>query len=279
MDNIRLIDKAFDLTKSELYILSIRFSPDGFSFLVTDPIASLPLALAHIQLNTITPFHLKNELNELLHHEPLLKVPYKKTLVSYCGGRYLISPQSLVSPAYLEEVFYFTFRHQSEEYLFHQSFPDYQSTITFGVPTLLKEFFEIYFSQLQFRPETEPLLTPDKQTSSQQLLIKANRTGHLMYLVAILEGKSTISNSFEIKDETDMLYYITGFAKQFDTKHQINFLYSGEFEPESVLFPQLKRYGLKPELMTLPEIYNRNYNWETQPDQRYFMLFRQSLCE
>ncbi len=278
MDQLHLTDKSFDPERSENYILSIRFSPDGFSFCIFDPDRMIPLVYHSHTLNAQTPFHLKNEINSYLHQQPDLTHLYKKTIIAYCNGRQLITPINIINPEQFNTIFKATFIEQADEELLHFSMKELESEIIFAVPFLLKDFFSIHFNNLVFIPDSLPLLYLAWNNKNRGLQIWANRSGHILYLCASLSGQVTGFNTYYIKDETDLLYYTAAFSKQFEPLNTTAFFFTGDLEPGSSLFNQLKKYGFQPTFLQYPASLNRNHQLNQQPDHRMVLLTTQCLC-
>jgi len=278
MDHLHLIDKTFDPKRSENYILSIRFSPDGFSFCIFDPERVFPLECYSVPLNAQTPFHLKNEINNLLHHQPNLTLSFKRTIISYCNGRQLIVPGSFIDREQYKEAFFSTFIEQADEELLQFNLKDFESTHLFAVPSLLYDFFSIHFNHMVFIPDGLPLFQLAREKKSQELQIWAGRTGHILFLLSSLAGQITGFNTYFIKDETDLLYYAAAFSRQFETMNATSLFYAGDLEPGSTLFNQFKKYGFHPTCVPYPESLNRNHQLTQQPDHRLVLLTAQSQC-
>jgi hypothetical protein len=278
MDQLYLTDKTFDPERSENQILSIRFSPDGFSFCIIDSDRMIPLLYSSHPINAQTSFHLKNEINAFLHQQPILTFPYKKTIISYCNGRQLIAPDDIIDSNQLNTVFYSTFVEQADEKLLNFNLKELEATLIFAVPFLLVDFFSNHFNNPVFIPDGLPFLQLASNINNQGMQIWGNRTGHILYLAASSSGLLTGFNTYYIKDETDLLYFTAAFSRQFETTNTIAFFFTGDLEPGSTLFNQLRKYSFQPTLVQYPITLGRNHQLSKQPDHRMVLLTQQCLC-
>lgn len=246
MDNKCLIEKSFDSTQCEKYILSIRCSPDGFSFCVFDPESQQVKAYFHKELNTHTIFHLKNEINQVLHHEPIVKQDFNRTVVSYSASVECFSPIALVSEKYFEKVFDLTHPQHPENTILHHSIQAAGLALSFSFPILLKEFFEIHFPNVSYFPHGLLLAKQALKNNAKGLLLWIDRFGHKAFLMVSFARQIQFLNSYFVKDETDLLYFTLSIARLFPSEKPVEVAFSGELEPKSDYFQQLKRYGLQP---------------------------------
>jgi hypothetical protein len=246
MDNKWLIEKSFDSTQCEKYILSIRCSPDGFSFCVFDPESQQVKAYFHKELNTQTIYHLKNEINQVLHQEPIVKQDFNRTVVSYSASEECFTPIALVSEKYFEKVFNLAHPQQPENTILHHSISAAELIFSFSFPILLKEFFEINFSNVNYFTHGLLLAKQAMKNSANGLKLWVDKLGHKAFFMVSNARQIQFFNSYFVKNETDLLYFTLSIARLFPSEKSVEVAFSGELEPKSDYFQQLKRYGLQP---------------------------------
>lgn len=280
MSNLRLIDKSFDITKSLQYNLSIRFSPDGFSFCIANFENRLPVVLFNTDFNAQTTYQLKNELNQVLLSENLLKTSYAKTRIAYLSGENSLMPHSLIEEQEQKKMFAFTNDTSSDNEIMFQEISKLNACIGFTVPVILKEFFDIHFQNHQFIPHNLPLIIKALESDQKSPSLWVQKHNHMANILAMQNKQLLGINTFYVKDETDLLYYTLGMSKHVFNDDQTSIVYfSGDLDYKSSFFDQLKRYGFKPEFMRLSETISRNHGFHLTNDQQYTLLIEQALCE
>lgn len=278
MNNVRLIDKSFDIAQCELYTLSIRLSPDGFSFCIYSPVDCMPLAVVTIPTVTYSAFHLKNELNQILKDEILLKQKFGRIVVSYISKAQSISPLNFIPEEELDNVFKFTHKSLPEETIMHYPYTPLKITFSYSIPSVIKTFLQSNFIGACIIPESLPLVIKACKSNDSNDKIWVSQQNHTLEIITTSEGYINTFNTFFAKNENDILYYTVCTARQLQNKESQNVEFFGFPELSPSLSFLLKKYNITAKTGDLTNIISPRYKWGKQLSSCEILLIEQSLC-
>ena len=104
---------AFDFTKSEQYILSIRLSTDGFSFSIFNPEGEKDFIITPYPVNN--NYSMTANVKELFASDETFKRRYKQVNVLVDTPRFMTLPLDMFDDEQMETLFYSAFTKQDNE--------------------------------------------------------------------------------------------------------------------------------------------------------------------
>lgn len=207
------LPENIDLAHSEAYNLSIRLTPNGFSFFIyspTDP------AIFHYQGTSLG--------NKLTHVENIKKVifdlgffsqPFNTTTVTQVSPHFTLIPDAYFEKRQLTELFRFNF-HDLEGRVLSNPSADGSYHIAFHLEEEIYSFLTRNLSNPSFQHHTS-LLLPLFETSAMK---QERRSCHLDFhersvTLACFSGGSLITvNTFPAENAADTTYYIASIWEQ-----------------------------------------------------------------
>jgi hypothetical protein len=274
----RYIDETFDVNNCMNYILSIQCSLDGFYFAVFDTTVNKFIVLSGLELNTVTPFMLKNEIEGIIASEPILQASFKQVKIAYNTHKAMLVPESLIPPGQYSTAFGFTFETSREETILTNSIGN-AYTLLFAMPKIIKKQLEQFFPGTLFYSQFQPLAAYARGCSGMHPYLLVSMQNHSLQIAAIKEHKIVLINSFFVKDETDCLFYIMNTAKSlsFDLKSEL--VLFGANNPKSELVSKLMNYFGKVNFAHYSNNYAVSYTFLDEQASKHLLLLELALCE
>jgi hypothetical protein len=239
MQNISFRDKAFLLTECGLYDLSVHCSPDGLSFLVRHSGSGSLLLCNHYPFRTAGYQMLLRKIRELITGQPFLNQTFRKTTIFFGDRQLSLVPETLWSEKFSEFLFSTTRKEEAETESIIVSLQQMAAFLVFRTGKELFETLNLVFPGTEITHEVVPLL--------QHLVSKPDSRLHFhmhsswFYALSVKEGKLEFINSFNYKNETEMLYYMLSVIKEFNSgNHPV--IISGWIDPEDSRFILIKKH-------------------------------------
>lgn len=272
------IDETFDIYNCHNYTLSIRCAPDGFSFSILDHTVNKFIVFAEYDINTATPFELKNEITALIEKEPILQQSYKQVKISYITAETTVVPEALYQPEEIASIFQITFEaNRNDELLATPTGSEFLQLAS--IPQIMKDVFTKHFPNAKFYAPTSALFHYSKQLRSHHNRLMIEVDNHLMYLIFIKDNVPQMMNSFFVKNENDCLYYILNSVKQLQGDAKTEMVLLGKIEPKTGLDSLLKRYFEKVGFARFTQNYAVSYTFYQEPEHYHIGTTELALCE
>lgn len=272
------IDETFDIYNCHNYTLSIQCALDGFSFSIFDLTINKFIVFSEYDLNTATPFELKNELTGILNNEPILQQVYKHVKVSFITVQNTLVPSSLFQPEEIDSIFELSFqRTRNDEVIANTNGSDL--VLLAAIPKVIMDLFRKQFPNCMFYAPTSSLFRHASQQHHSQNQLLVNKIKHTLFLLFKNKQDVKFVNSFFVKNETDCVYYILNTVKQLqgDAKTEITLM--GNIELKSELETVLKRYFEKVNFARFSHQYAVSYTFYQEPEHYHLATTELALCE
>lgn len=253
------IPDTLTVNSSERYILSIRISPDGFSFSGTIPDKRNSFFYRQITFDRSKDY--VTSLKEAFFEEECLAWAYKSINIHCFTSSYLFIPEAFYDEDKKDDIIQYTFLTPSEICLSNPLISG-QGRILFGLEKEVYEFLSRSFVNPEFiHHMTHPCNAWKQQSelsfSGQMHVILNKKT---IDIACCKRGELTFLNSFDYTAPEDALYFISYAWKQADMDQlKDRLLLVGDMEYKKGLITNLKNYIHYVSEMELPaDVYLRN---------------------
>lgn len=272
------IDETFDIYNCQNYTLSIQCALDGFSFSILDTVVNKFIVLSEFEINTATPFELKNEIIALISKEPMLQQKFKRVKVCFLTREITLVPLSLFNSDEINTFFKLNFEENRSNELI-SCITNNQFILISPIPGIIKVLFENQFTNCQFYTPVSPLFYSANQLKINQNRMLVSIYQHSMFLIYQKGQDTELMNSFFVKNEADCLYYLLNINKQLMGDSKTEVLLSGKIKPKSELESILKKYFEKVHFAHINNQYSLSYTFHKEPEHYHLPTLELALCE
>ena len=253
------IPDTLTANSSERYILSIRISPDGFSFSGTIPSKSDSFFYRRIAFDKSKDY--VTLLKEAFFEEECLTWAYKAVNIFCFTSDYLFVPEALYDEEKKHELMQYAFLSPTQKSI-SDTLALGQGRIVYGIDQEVYEFlFRSFVNPKFFHHMALPFNTWKRQSelsfSGQMNVILNKKT---IDIACFKRGEAVFLNSFEYTNSDDILYFISCTWKQIGLDQLKDRLYLfGDADYRKSLITTLKNYIHYVSEMELPaDVYLRN---------------------
>jgi hypothetical protein len=277
-----VIDSNFDINITSSYFLSIRLSPDGFSFCVLDPVSNEYIQFYH------RPVSLSEDIDTILEKElesnDLLIYPYQKILVMYHTNKFTLVPNALFNKE--EEANYLKFCFNTNSLDQHLTFCNKikmaDATCIFAIPQKTVDILNKYYHHIHYFSQCTPfietaLLNTTNDTKLHHVHINIQP---LHFDILVTSGNNLqMHNTFKYHDVKEFLYFVLFAFDQLklDTLSTKIFL-SGSITKSDEIFSLLKKYIKQVELCVETMHFKFSNVFKGIPLQNHINLLNIPLC-
>ena len=283
MDIINRIDESFDINKTNDYHLSIRVTPDGFSFSVLDLPAQKYIFLHYEEFkNPGSDSLICNELTHAIENNPVLKSSYQSSALTYASCKSTLVPAPLFNENEMERFFRFNHEQKNSETINSRFIKIADAYSVFSIPLCIKEIAKNYFKKSTVIHHS-PVLIENILSQNKNRIegIKVYTHVHECFfeiLVISREGL-ILYNCHRFTNENDFVYHLVNTFEQTrlnaDTTEVI---ISGLMEKASKKHMLLKKYIKKVHFEELPAKYRYAYSIKELPHHFFISLFNIHSC-
>ena len=271
MSHLSIIDESLNIEYSKNCILSIRISPDGFSFSILDSINKRVIALFHQDtFNKEPEFQLK-KIRTIYDEVELLSYDYLNTRIfSLIPEKTTLVPKDVFVP-YLTENFFRLAHTPSKNGKVMSSFiPTFKS---YAIYEMYRPLIAFLGEKHQYANFYNELVASVYNIDFQSSFLKVTILKEQIVILAF-DQDSTFYNSYYYEGENDLLYYTMGVVKNLkldiDTIHL-----EGIINHRESIFHRFKQYFnkvniVKTEAGLIPSL-------QQLPDSRFVSLFNSLL--
>jgi len=210
MHDIRFLDEAFDINKTNTYHLSIQAGLDGFSFVILDTLRIKYLVIKHFSYTEEFPEDkYPDHLGEILQKDEFLSKEYNSIYCIWRNPRTTLLPSPLFEKEKLKQYFEFNQVLNDLEELHANHLKSLDAYLIFPIHHEIANAFIKYYPQLKFfnqaTPFIEYILKHQKDESdSAHLNVHKN-----FFDIIIIRNRSLIlHNTFKFRNEQDFIYFI-----------------------------------------------------------------------
>ncbi len=214
MQNVYYIDNNFIKENSSQYILSIRYSTDGFSFCIHDHNNKL-LVFYFQPFNLDTADAVIDKTKKIIVDNELLNLKYKKVYILPCNKEKVLVPAHVFNKTHLADLYRICLSPQKNDTLLYRKIKIMESYIVENLPRSFVTFLTSRFQSLCIVNSAYPFIVH----SLSNILFNTN---HLFidiqdqYIDVLLTRSNDILlfNSFTYGSVTDIIYYALNCLQQ-----------------------------------------------------------------
>ncbi len=201
------IPDTFTIDHSENYILSIRLTPDGFSFSIHNPLTNESPIFRNTIFDLSVPYI--NSLKEVFFANHFLLWNFKCVYILVVTPQFTLSPSIYFSDKHRSELISFNFS-QSKKKQLSDSFENNQIINIYNIDEEVYEFCIRSLINPVYVHHITPLLTTFKKQNSveKNSHMFVNLHSGLVDIICYSRGKLILANSFAYEHSHDLLYYI-----------------------------------------------------------------------
>jgi hypothetical protein len=237
MHPISFRDTVFSTADANQYDLSVFCSPDGISFLVIQ--SGSVLLCEHYPFNMAGHQMVLRKIRDLAASHELFGQPFRKTTIHFGDRQISLVPETIWSEKPTEFIHGSEKKQDTETESVVVSLHQMGACLVFRTGKELFDYLNLVFPGAGITHEVVPLL--QHLQSNRDTGIHFHMHSFWFYAILFQEGKLEFINSFQYKNETDMLYYMLSVVREFRSTHQPVFI-SGWIEPEDSRFILIKKH-------------------------------------
>ena len=232
-----------DLNKSEQYILSIRFSADGFSFVIHHP-QNEEYSCTTYPVDS--SYSMTANIKKMLAVTDELKHTYQTTNILFDTSRFTFIPFELFEDEQTEDIFHHNFAKKENETILCNILGKSNVALLFGMDKHAHQLLAEQLPKARIYACISPLMenftrkNKEENTKSLYVHLHANK----MDIFAFDKGKLLIANTFHCKQLSDKTYYILYIWQQlgFNQKRDNLWLAGNTDSEKKELLLELNRF-------------------------------------
>ncbi len=265
-------EKSFDLNQTHDYILSIRISPDGFSFSVIHSSGNKLLAFKSTPIKISHEKFITRRFTEWLDTQEITGKNFRHTEILFYTEKFVLIPETCFVSEKSAAIFHHLFENTIPFAVLDNQLVLADARLLFSVPKQLNQF-------LQSRFENVPILHPLQKIAT-MFSPSENESRVVLYLtpqsfcmLLFKNSRLVFANSFVVSTPADIAYFVVTVLNQERLTREETVLYlTGDrlqvINAESVLqhhFSSVVLPDLNPDVLFPPEI-------QVRPDYPLFIL-------
>ena len=282
MNDLVFVDSTFDKNKSKEYILSIRVSSDGFSFSILN-VEKQCMALERFKAFKKESISDRlNSFKELIRNSELLNLEYNKVFVLWESNQSILIPDEFFSEAFAFESFQLCHSLKQDDILHWNDLNHFNAKNVFVMSEPFKELLMKQFPSVGFFHHSTPFYKKaiQEEISDNHPSVFVNIQKDYFHLIIPDRNKKHFVNSFEYKDDTDLVYYILNVYKQQQLNNERSKLVVDGFaQEESKSIQLLKKYLAIVEIRLLPNHLRIKNEIPIKEYNQYINLLNITECE
>ena len=204
------------------------------------------------------------------------------TSVNLIDHNYALVPLGLFDEKQLSTYLNFNSQaHQDEQLIHHFDVLESQQTvIVYGVPSSLNRMLELQLSNYEWSHFAFPLIESILLNSAQEATLYLHIQYNRFDIVYVENKKLKFFNSFNYQTVEDLIYFLLYVMEQLNLdRESISVELIGEFDKQSAIYEMLFKYIRKVSIGIRPQAVNYSQVLSSVPQQHYYTLFNQYLCE
>lgn len=213
-----------------------------------------------------------------------LRLPNGNTTasVNLIDHNYALVPLGLFDEKQLSTYLNFNSLSHQDEQLIHRFdvLESQQMAIVYGVPSSLNRMLETQLSNYNWSHFAFPLLESILLNSPQEATLYLHIQYNRFDVVYVDNKKLKFFNSFNYQTVEDLIYFLLYVMEQLNLdRESIPVELIGEFDEQSAIYEMLFKYIRKVSIGKRPQAVNYSQVLSSLPQQHYYTLFNQYLCE
>lgn len=283
IEQIKFIDKSFDLEHINNYHLSLQVYLKGFSFCLLDRERNKFIALGNYYFDKISSYNiLLNEIDEIFKNEEVLKPNYQHVKFLFATPKYSYIPSPFYDKDEIKSIYSFNHKLKKGEKLHSNFIYGNSSYAVFTIPDYIEDFFKQKYQNIKFYHHSSPLieeiLLKDK-LSTQSNKVFLNIMPDIFDFVIIENGKLKLFNSFTYNSETDFQYFVLNAFNQLNLSPiDIPVSIMGVVKRDDIKIDNLKKYIKQISYFSKPAHFEYAYGFNNLPDHFFINLINLYQC-
>lgn len=206
---------------SEHHTLSIRLSPDGFSFSIYNPLHDTSLTVIDKEIDST--LSLTANLKKAFQESDFLGYPYKQVHVIVVTKRIVTMPLELFEDEQTEIIFYHNHTQKENETVHYNILKKSSVVVLFGMDKSAFNFIREQYPAAHFYAQASALIdsfsVKSKQGNSRKMYLYCKPQEVAIYCFE--KGHLVFANSFDCKYLEDRIYHLLYVWKllNFDQEH------------------------------------------------------------
>jgi hypothetical protein len=282
MHELSLIDNTFRKEHSSTYRLFVQADLHGFSYCIYNPQQKKHVAFRKyfLQTNRSVENFLK-QLAELLKSDDLLRLSYSSSVFLFLTQKSTLIPDTYFDQRVVKS--YLEFNHELDalDEIHYNYLPSVDAYNVFAIHTYIASAISNHFKGVRFYHQAMPLIEKVSEYSDnrQKQIMAVNINHHFFDVALCINGRLQLYNTFQYKEQTDLLYFILYICNQFDLDPlQLELVLSGELSDMMSYRDAIHEYV--PGMQTLKITENSLAEGLTRvKESAYFTLFSLIHCE
>ena len=202
--------------------------------------------------------------------------------VSLVDHNYALVPLGLFDEKQLSTYLNFNSLSHQDEQLVHRFdvLESQQTAIVYGVPSSVSRMLENQLSNFSWSHFAFPLLESILLNAAPEATLYLHIQYNRFDVVYVDNKKLKFFNSFNYQTVEDLIYFLLYVMEQLNLdRESIPVELIGEFDEQSALYEMLFKYIRKVSIGKRPQAVNYSQVLSSLPQQHYYTLFNQYLCE
>ncbi|SDB89723.1 DUF3822 family protein [Williamwhitmania taraxaci] len=281
MDNIEKVDETYDLNSINAYCLSIRISPDGFSFCIADKQQEKIVAFKQLQYanRPIGSEELAEAVYQLIIKEEHLPKEPAKVNVIYVTPNFTLVPTSLLLPEKAKEILSLTHAVDDLDEIHFSQTNIEDSTLVFSIPSAIVSKIKSIYPAARLMPQVTPFLSRLQQDHRDHACFVGVHINESFFDLSIFSnGKLLLLNAYTYESPSDVLYHIANALNAFQHS-EVMISLAGATEERLAIIPALKKFYSN--TINDPYIgdFTLSYKIEDRIQAQFANLFYSATCE
>ncbi len=280
MTSFSYIDESFDYNITNSYFLSIRVSPDGFSFCTLDPVLNRFIQIQHIPFNSNKS--IISQIEQSFREVGKLNLPYKKTLVLIPSSDFTIVPSAIFNKEDKEIWMNFTTKMSDDSSLISNKIKLADATHLFILSNEIKNIFKRQFELPIFYHPHSPIIENNLSTNitdGSNKLMFINVEYDYIDILVFGNNNLQLCNSFKIKSNNDFIYFTLFVFEQMRLNiSDTSVIVSGHHSDFDNMTAQLMKYIKNVKYANFPYQFQYSHIFKDINPTRYHTLFSLSTC-
>lgn len=274
-----LFDETLDINSTNNYEISIQLGLNGFSFCLLDNLRNRFVMFRDYKLSG-KESGLVNEIKEITAKDEFLSREYRRYRIVFSFEQSTIVPASLYDPAIKDKYFELNHRLEDNYVVSNNRLTNPDAYLLFGVR---KDIFDLsvnLFPDASLSHQVKPLLHSSfrQARKNKDRYVRIHFDPGFFTLVIIKDDDLQFFNSFRVRSDSDILYYLMNSFNRFKiTDGHVVYL-SGHISKFDDLYNNMLRY-IKTLKFAVPEgDFSMSYIFDEMGTHQYCNLFNIVNC-
>jgi len=281
MQTIEIVDETYDINSINAYCLSIRISPDGFSFCIADKQQEKIVAFKQLpyEKKPIGAEELAEAVYQLIKKEKHLPKEPVKVNVIYVTPNFCLVPTALFTPEKAKEVLSLTHLVDDLEEIHYSNTNIGESTLVFSIPSAVTSKIKSLYPKAILLPQVTPFLNRlSKENHYHSCFVGVHINENFFDLAIFSNGKLLLLNAYSYESPSDVLYHIANALNAFQHS-EVMISLAGATEERLAIIPALKKFYAN--TINDPYIggFTLSYKIEDRIQAQFANLFYSATCE